>query len=179
MNLVTVSKYMAKYLRHNPEDLGLKLSEGGWVDVEDFISASVRKGFRLDLNTILEVVRTDNKQRYSYDEMGKRLRANQGHSVFVNMKFEERIPPEILYHGTAARFVDSIFRDGLKPMSRQYVHLSSDIDTAMNVGKRHGGYPVLLKVLSGPMYNDGKKFYQSENGVWLVGRVGVEYLRKV
>ena len=168
MNLVSVSKYMSKYLRHNPSDLGLKLSEGGWVDVEDFISASLKRNYQIDLNTILEVVRTDSKGRYSYDEVGKRLRANQGHSCVVDMKFEEKKPPHVLYHGTSDRFLQDIYMEGLKPMSRQYVHLSEDSDVAVDVGRRHGGKLIVLKIDSERMYNSGIKFYQSENGVWLV-----------
>lgn len=125
-----------------------------------------------------EIVRTDNKQRYSFNEDKTLIRANQGHSVSVDVELKEKEPPEFLYHGTADRFLKSIMTEGLKPMSRLYVHLSKDIETANKVGKRHGN-PAILKVNSGQMNQDGIKFYLSENGVWLTSKVDVKYLEEM
>ena len=121
-----------------------------------------------------EIVKTDSKQRYSFNQDKTLIRANQGHSVLVDVELKEQEPPEFLYHGTAARFLKSIEAEGLKSMSRLYVHLSNDVETALTVGKRHGE-AVLLKVYSGDMYRDGEKFYLSENGVWLTKKVDSKY----
>ena len=124
-----------------------------------------------------EIVETDNKQRYSFNEDKSLIRANQGHSIPVDVELEEKIPPEILWHGTGEKYVSSIDIQGLIPKSRLYVHLSKDSDTAVNVGKRHGR-PVLFIVKSGDMYRDGYKFYLSRNGVWLTKNVPAKYLEK-
>lgn len=171
MNLKSVSKKMSWILRHSPGDL--KLSEGGWVDMDDFVKHS-----GIDAETVLFIVNRDEKKRYSYDSIGDRIRANQGHSVPIDMGFEEKEPPDILYHGTVDRFEDSIFKNGILKMSRQYVHLSSDRSVAVMVGNRRGSC-VILEVDSKRMYSDGIKFYQSENGVWLVDFVPVGYFRKI
>lgn len=172
MNLKSVSKYMSLVLRHKPGNL--KLSEGGWVDIDDFIRET-----GISFVDVMSVVRKDEKGRYSYDLMGRRIRANQGHSVSVDMGFVEKMPPAILYHGTTNKVEDFIFKDGLKKMTRQYVHLSRDVDTARVVAGRRSGSVIILEVNSGQMYSDGYKFYESENGVWLVDSVPVSYLRKV
>lgn len=125
-----------------------------------------------------EIVRTDNKQRYRFNEDKTLIRANQGHSITVDVELEEQEPPEFLYHGTAERFLKSIMEEGLKPMSRLYVHLSKDQETAEKVGKRHGK-PVVLKVHSGQMNRDGCSFYLSENSVWLTKRVDVKYIERI
>ena len=126
------------------------------------------------METLEDIVATDNKQRYSFNEDKSLIRANQGHSIPVDVELKENEPPEFLYHGTATRFLNSILNDGLKPMSRLYVHLSKDIETAWKVGKRHGD-PVILKINSRDMYKDGYKFYLSENGVWLTEKVDAKY----
>ena len=123
-----------------------------------------------------EIVRTDNKQRYSFNEDKTKIRANQGHSINVDVELNEAVPPEILYHGTGEKYVESINTEGLKPMSRLYVHLSKDIDTAVNVGKRHGK-PVVYKISAGEMHRQGYEFYLSENGVWLTKTVPVNFIK--
>lgn len=150
----------------------------GWADVEELIDGINNTGRRIDIDVLEEIVRTDNKQRYSFNEDKTLIRANQGHSVSVDVELKEKEPPEFLYHGTADRFLKSIMTEGLKPMSRLYVHLSKDIETANKVGKRHGN-PAILKVNSGQMNQDGIKFYLSENGVWLTSKVDVKYLEEM
>lgn len=132
----------------------------------------------MDMNILEQIVWTDQKQRYSFNDDKTMIRANQGHSVRVDVGLKELQPPEILYHGTATRFLDSIMADELKPMCRMYVHLSKDIETATNVGKRHGK-PVVLEIAAGKMYKDGCKFYLSENGVWLTSHVATSYIRVI
>lgn len=132
----------------------------------------------MDMGVLEEIVRTDYKQRYSFNEDKTLIRANQGHSIPVDVELKEEGPPEFLYHGTADRFIKAIMEEGLKPMSRLYVHLSKDMETANKVGKRHGN-PVILKVHSGQMRREGIQFYLSENGVWLTKKVDVKYLKQM
>lgn len=170
-----LSIFISLVLRHQPDAAGIQLDEHGWADVSELIRGVNNTGRRIDMEVLEEIVRTDNKQRYSFNEDKTLIRANQGHSVPVDVELEEQQPPQFLYHGTADRFLDSIMREGLKPMSRLYVHLSKDIETAMKVGKRHGK-PVVLRVSSGEMYQDGHQFYLSKNGVWLTKRVDQKYI---
>lgn len=170
-----LSIFISRVLRHRPEDAGIQLDEHGWADVEELLVGVKAAGWEIDRKTLEEIVRTDKKQRYSFNESGTLIRANQGHSVPVDVELEEQEPPEYLYHGTADRFLESIREQGLLPMSRLYVHMSGDAETARTVGMRHGR-PVVLKVHSGNMYREGHKFFRSRNGVWLAKRVDVEYL---
>lgn len=175
MDMIKTGRYISYLLRHHPEDAGLILDEHGWADVNELISAVGRtyKGFT---RTVLdEIVATNNKKRFSYSEDGMRIRANQGHTIAVDVELSEAQPPEILWHGTGEKYVESINRTGLIPKSRLHVHLSKDTETAMQVGSRHGK-PVVYKVLAGKMAQDGYKFYLSVNGVWLTDKVPVEYL---
>ena len=169
-----LSKFISLVLRHHPEAAGITIEEHGWADVEALLAGLKRTGRTIDRELLEKIVAEDEKKRYSFDEGGNRIRANQGHSVLVDVELKEQEPPEFLYHGTAARFLKSIEAEGLKPMSRLYVHLSNDVGTAITVGKRHGE-AVLLKVCSGDMYRDGEKFYLSENGVWLTKKVDPRY----
>ena len=171
------SKYIALILRHKPETIGLTLDEHGWADVKELI-AGVGKTHTLTMEILEQIVAEDSKQRYSFNEDKTKIRANQGHSVLVDVELEEKEPPEILYHGTGEKFVPAIDREGLISKSRLYVHLSKDVETARNVGARHGK-PVIYKVKSGEMARNGIKFYQSVNGVWLVGAVPLKYLVKL
>lgn len=177
MDLNQISKFISLILRHKPETIGITLDEHGWANVDELITgvADQYKGF--DMSTLEEIVRTDNKQRYSFNETKTLIRANQGHSIPVDVELEEKTPPAILYHGTADRFANSIDREGLKPMSRLYVHLSSNIETATKVGSRHGK-PIIYEVDTAAMLNDGYKFYISANGVWLTKIVPAKYLTK-
>jgi putative RNA 2'-phosphotransferase len=173
--LISISKYLAKYLRHAPDELGLTLQPGGWVPVDDLLDAARRHGFAIDYDELIECVETSDKKRFSFDNTGELIRANQGHSVEVDLQLEETIPPELLYHGTVARFLPSIHGTGLIRGNRHHVHLSKDVETARKVGVRRG-QPVILKVDAGRMHRDGHKFYVSANGVWLADSVPPEYL---
>jgi putative RNA 2'-phosphotransferase len=170
-----ISKFLSKHLRHSPEALGLELEPGGWVRVEDLLAGADRQGFRISRAQLEEVVEQNDKQRFGFDETGERIRANQGHSVEVDLKLDPVVPPEILYHGTSTDRVDTILHDGLSRMSRHHVHLSETVPTATAVGSRHGK-PVVLVVESGRMHRAGLVFYRSDNGVWLTDLVPPEYL---
>lgn len=170
MSLTKKSKFLALVLRHNPKKIGIALDKKGWAVVSDLCRLMPISKDDLD-----EIVSTDSKGRYSYSEDGLRIRANQGHSVEVDVELELREPPEFLYHGTGKKSLDSIWKEGLKPMSRKYVHLSADKETATKVGSRHGK-PALLKIRSADMHNAGHDFYISKNGVWLVKVVPSTYL---
>jgi len=174
----SLSKFISFILRHHPEAAYVQLDKHGWADVDQLILGINKNGKKINRDILEEIVRTDNKQRYSFNEDKTLIRANQGHSVPVDVELNEQEPPEILYHGTAKRFYENIKVEGLKPMGRLYVHLSKDIETALNVGKRHGK-PVVLKVFSGSMYQDGQIFYLSENGVWLTKKVGIKYIEQI
>ena len=170
-----MGKFLALILRHQPEVVGIKLDSNGWADVKELISGINKTSRYFTFEHLEEIVRTDNKQRYSFNEDKTKIRANQGHSVNVDVQLEEREPPEILYHGTGKKYIDSISKQGLLPQTRLYVHLSATKDTAEKVGQRHGT-PHIYKVLSGQMHKDGYKFYKSVNGVWLTKCVPVKYL---
>lgn len=170
------SKYISLILRHKPETIGITLDEHGWANVDELISG-ISKTHTLNMDILEEIVSTDEKQRYSFNEDKTLIRANQGHSVQVDVELNEVKPPEILWHGTGEKYVESIDTQGIISKSRLYVHLSKDVDTAIKVGKRHGK-PALYKVRAWAMYNDGYKFYLSKNGVWLTKEVPVEYLVK-
>lgn len=169
-NLTTQSKFLSLVLRHNPKKIGIVLDAHGWADV-----AELCKKMPISKEDLDEIVSTDSKQRYSYSEDGTKIRANQGHSIDVDVELERVDPPEFLWHGTATKSLDSIWKDGLKPMSRKLVHLSLDKETAIKVGTRHGK-PALLKVKALEMSEAGHKFYRSKNGVWLVDAVPSKYL---
>jgi putative RNA 2'-phosphotransferase len=173
--LVKISKYLSKHLRHQPERLGLTLSPGGWVQVEDLLAAMSNHNFALSLAELQEVVATSDKQRFAFDETGKLIRANQGHSVEVDLQLEVQTPPAILYHGTHVKAVDAILSSGLQKMSRHHVHLSANLDLAHQVGGRRGKSHVFV-IDTAAMVNDGYEFYCSENDVWLVDTVPPQYL---
>lgn len=176
MSLNKTSKFISLILRHRPEVIGIELDEHGWADVGELI-AGVAKSRPFDMEMLEEIVRTDSKQRYSFNEDRTLIRANQGHSIPVDVELEQKEPPEVLYHGTGEKFVSSIDRQGLIPKSRLYVHLSPDEATAQNVGRRHGK-PVVYEVMAGQMARDGKEFFLSVNGVWLTKSVPAAYLKK-
>lgn len=169
----SMSKFLSLILRHKPQIVGIELDEHGWADVDELI----RRVKNLDRATLEQIVAQDEKQRYSFSADGKLIRANQGHSIPIDLELEELKPPEFLYHGTAERFSASILAQGLLKMSRMYVHLSIDIETARKVGIRHGE-PKIFRVASGKMFADGCKFYRSVNGVWLTEHVPAKYLEE-
>lgn len=176
-DLESASKYISLILRHKPETIGITLDEHGWANVDELIKG-VSKKYPINLEILENIVATDNKQRYSFNDDKTLIRANQGHSIPVDVELAIVNPPEVLYHGTGEKFVESIDAQGLIPKSRLYVHLSADTDTAVKVGSRHGN-PVVYKILSGKMFHDGHVFYKSVNGVWLTKEVPVEYLQKI
>ena len=175
--LVKVSKYLSKHLRHQPERLGLTLEPGGWVGVEELRAACARNRFPFTRAELDEVVARNDKRRFAFDATGTRIRANQGHSVEVDLQLEPVEPPEVLYHGTGQGAAEAVAREGLRRMARHHVHLSADVPTARRVGARHGR-PVVFTVAAGAMHRAGFPFYRSENGVWLVDHVPSEYLSR-
>jgi len=169
------SKFLSYVLRHRPDEIGLTLDANGWALVSELIEKSKAASIDLNPEMLREIVRSSDKQRFALSEDGARIRANQGHSVQVDLALEPRQPPAMLYHGTATRFLDAIRKEGLKPMSRQHVHLSPDEATATKVGKRHGK-PVVLRIRAEAMWQKGRLFYLSDNGVWLVDKVEVGFI---
>ncbi|MEH0153186.1 RNA 2'-phosphotransferase [Limibacter armeniacum] len=175
--LKKISKFLSLVLRHKPEVIGVELDNNGWTSVELLIQKMNASGHPIDLEILNEVVQTNNKKRFAFNESQALIRANQGHSVQVELGYTPQQPPEKLYHGTAQTNVDSIIKSGIERRDRHHVHLSPDTETATNVGQRHGK-PVVLTVLSGQMYQERFAFYLSENGVWLTDHVPAQYLQK-
>ena len=176
--LQKTSIFISMILRHKPEVIGITLDEHGWANVSELIDGINRSGkYAIDMDLLEEIVRTDRKQRYSFNEDHSLIRANQGHSIPVDVELEEKIPPDILWHGTGEKYVPSIDVQGLIPKSRLYVHLSSDTETAKVVGSRHGR-PVIYEVDCRQMHEDGYHFYLSSNHVWLTKEVPAKYLRR-
>lgn len=173
--LIKISKYLSKHLRHDPAGLGLTLTPGGWVGVDALLAACAARRFFVTRAELEEVVAQNNKQRFSFDATGTLIRANQGHSVEVDLQLEPVVPPALLYHGTGHQTADIIGRIGLEKMRRHHVHLSADLETARAVGARHGR-PIIFKVDAAAMAQAGHLFYRSENGVWLTDTVPPEFL---
>ena len=173
----TISKFMSLVLRHQPQEIGLILDENGWADVIELIQKSAKKGIKFSMEDLEIVVETNDKKRFAFNENKTRIRANQGHSVEIDLALKPIIPPEFLYHGTAEKSLNSIFENGIQKMNRQHVHLSQDKETALKVGSRHGK-PIILTILSEQMYQDGNLFYQSDNGVWLTDFIDIKYILK-
>lgn len=174
-NLKSISKFLSLILRHEPERVGITLDEAGWVDVKTLIVAVNGAGKRLDEELLREVVESNDKQRFTYSDDGVKIRANQGHSISVDLELEPQTPPDYLYHGTATRFVASIKEHGIEKRSRQHVHLSADKETATKVGQRHGKV-IILSIRSKAMAEAGHKFYLSKNNVWLTDEIPVKFL---
>jgi putative RNA 2'-phosphotransferase len=174
--LVDASKFLSYVLRHEPQAIGLSLDSEGWGSLDVVIAGATQQGRMLSRELVEQAVATSDKKRFELSADGQRIRAVQGHSTrSVDREFEPKQPPDILFHGTAARFLDSISREGLKPGSRHYVHLSADETTARAVGQRYGS-PVVLRVDAKGMYAQGLVFHQAENGVWLTHRVRPDFL---
>jgi putative RNA 2'-phosphotransferase len=174
--LMKISKFLSLVLRHKPQVIGITLDTEGWVPVDELLAAASHHGQPISREQLKEVVATNDKNRFSFSPDGRLIRANQGHSVEVDLGLEPVEPPELLYHGTVDRFLDSIREKGLIRGNRHHVHLSADRETAARVGQRRGR-PVVLVVEAGRMHNDGHVFYRSENGVWLMDAVPAEYLQ--
>lgn len=173
---VTASKFLSLLLRHKPEEIGLTLDPEGWAVIDDIVRLTAAGGTPLTRTLIDEITETSDKQRFIIDADGTRIRANQGHSIAVDLRLEPRDPPASLFHGTATRFLESILSQGLVKGKRQHVHLSADEATAVKVGQRHGASVVLL-IAASAMQSSGHTFYLSANGVWLCEAVPPEFLR--
>lgn len=173
--IASTSKFLSLVLRHQPEVIGLTLDANGWADIDELMTLANLKGKRLTRELIEQVVADNDKQRFIISEDGKRMRANQGHSVQIDLALAPQVPPELLYHGTATRFVESVRQQGLLHRERQHVHLSLDRATALNVGTRHGK-PIILEVAAKRMHEAGFLFYISANGVWLTDHVPPAYV---
>lgn len=174
-NDVALGKFLSLVLRHHPEAAGVALDEHGWADVDELLAGARRTGRKIDRETLERIVRENSKQRYILNEDHTKIRANQGHSIQVDVELRQADPPDVLYHGTAVRFLEGIKRDGITKQGRQYVHLSKDEATAISVGGRHGK-PAVLHIDARKMAEDGIIFYLSENGVWLCDSVAWKYV---
>lgn len=174
-NIEKKSKFLSLVLRHQPELIGLNLTSAGWANIEELISKSQLYGVRFNQELIYEIVETSDKQRFALNDDKTLIRANQGHSIAIDLNLPASEPPEHLFHGTATRFLSAIAAQGLIPGSRQQVHLSVDVPTARQVGSRHG-QPVVLKINALEMSQDGHKFFLSANGVWLTFSVPPKYI---
>ena len=174
-DLARNSKFLSLVLRHKPEAIGLTLDEFGWAKIDELLACSEQNGRVISREQLNEVVSGNDKQRFAISDDHTRIRARQGHSLPVDLGLKSILPPDVLYHGTAHRFLDSILEHGLLKRNREYVHLSPDANTARKVGSRHGP-PVILRIRSGEMHKQGAAFYLSENGVWLTELVPPAYI---
>ncbi|RKP51586.1 RNA 2'-phosphotransferase [Cohnella endophytica] len=172
---VELGRFLSLVLRHDPSAAGIRLDPHGWADVEDLLAGCNKAGKKIDFESLERIVRENGKQRYAFNEERNKIRANQGHSLSVDVGLRESLPPDLLYHGTATRFLDSIRSEGIQKLSRQHVHLSADEKTAVEVGKRHGK-ALLLRIDAKSMHRDGHRFYLSDNHVWLCDSVPWEYV---
>ena len=179
MDLTAISRYLSLLLRHRPETAGICLDEHGWADVSELVRGIQQTKYPdFSPELLEEIVRTDEKGRYSYNDSHTLIRANQGHSVPVDVELQKTAPPEVLWHGTGEKYTASIEETGLIPKSRLYVHLSRDTETATAVGRRHGK-PVIYQVESGLMSREGYDFFLSANGVWLTKAVPPRFLKRI
>ena len=174
-----ISKFLSYILRHHPEAIGLTLDVNGWADIDELLAKAGQHGEIIDKHLLYEVVSQNDKKRFTISDDGMRIRAEQGHSTKqVDIDYTEKQPPSVLYHGTASRFLDSILQQGLIPGDRHYVHLSSDVDVATEVGKRYGKV-VILEIKAEEMYRQGFQFYLTKNNVWLIKHVPSEFLNQL
>lgn len=176
-NEINISKFLSLVLRHQPETIAITLDQNGWADVNDLIEKANNYGIKFDKETLNHIVATNPKKRFAFNDTLDKIRASQGHSVEIELGYTNQKPPEILFHGTAEKFVQSILDTGLEKGNRQQVHLSADFETAIKVGQRHGK-PFVFKVLAEKMYNDNFEFFISDNGVWLTDNVPTKYLKQ-
>lgn len=174
--LIQISKFLSLVLRHQPELIGIHLDANGWTNADTLIERSARHGVKFDKEILKHIVETNSKKRFAFSPDGSMIRASQGHSVEVDLGYVKQQPPEILYHGTGENSVHSILQTGLEKRSRQHVHLSSDMETALKVGQRHGK-PFIFIVNAGKMHADELTFFLSDNGVWLTDHVPAKYLK--
>ena len=171
-----ISKFLSFVLRHNPQSIGLKLDENGWAETKDLLEKMNANAFEVTAEILDHIVATNNKQRFSFNETKTKIRASQGHSIDVELNLKQTTPPQYLYHGTGEKFVNSILLTGLEKRNRQHVHLSNNMETAIQVGQRHGK-PKVFIIESAQMSSEGFLFYLSDNNIWLTDHVPVKYLR--
>ena len=175
---VRLSKYLARILRHAPESAGLTLDREGWAEFNSVVAAAVARSLAKSADDVSRVVQGNDKQRFALSPRGKHIRAVQGHSTpLVELTLAAVRPPDLLFHGTAGRNLPSIMANGLHSRRRHHVHLSTDVGTALQVGRRHG-VAAVLEIAAATMMRDGHQFYRAQNGVWLVGEVSPEYIRR-
>lgn len=172
-----ISKFLSLVLRHQPETIDIQLDQNGWTNVKDLIEKANNYGIKFDREILNHIVATNPKKRFAYNDTFDKIRASQGHSVEIELGYTNQKPPEILFHGTAEKFVQSILDTGLEKGNRQQVHLSADVETAIKVGQRHGK-PFVFKVVAEKMYNDNFEFFISDNGIWLTDNVPTKYLKQ-
>lgn len=175
MNHKHLSKFLSLILRHRPEVIGITLDENGWADVHELLDKIQQSGKEISFEQLREIVATNDKKRFTFDESMQKIRANQGHSIAVKLDIPSMQPPDLLYHGTAEKYLPSIMEKGLLKGKRQHVHLSVDRETALKVGQRHGK-PVVLIIDAAGMTQEKHAFYLSENGVWLTEHIPPEYI---
>lgn len=175
MNKTKISKFLSLVLRHQPEKIGIELDEQGWIAVEVLLNQMKLHGQEIDIEVLKDVVTTNDKKRFAFSDDMQFIRANQGHSISINLDYKAVEPPMFLYHGTVAKFIENIREKGLLKMSRHHVHLSESIETASKVGARRGK-PIILTIKSGDMYKDGFNFYKSDNNVWLTDVVPPKFI---
>lgn len=171
-----ISKFLSLVLRHKPETIGIQLDQNGWVDINELIEKSSKYGILFDRETLNRIVATNSKKRFAFNDKFDKIRASQGHSVEIELGYKNQKPPEILFHGTSEKSVQSIMEKGLEKRNRQHVHLSRDTETAIKVGQRHGK-PIVFSILAEKMYEENFEFFISENGVWLTDYVPTKYLK--
>lgn len=174
--IIQKSKFLSLILRHKPEEIDLELDNNGWANVNELLLKCQQNGINLDFEKLKIILEINNKKRFTFNDDFTKIRANQGHSIDIEMDYKEIEPPEYLYHGTSTKNSHSILEFGIKKMQRQYVHLSLDIETALNVGQRHGK-PIVFSVNTKQMFIDGFKFYLSKNNVWLTNFVPNKYIK--
>ena len=175
--LIQKSKFISLVLRHKPEAADLQLDVHGWADISSLLQGAIRNGIDISREELQEIVDTNEKRRFVICGETDRIRANQGHSLEIDLQLKPATPPPVLYHGTTIRFENAIFAQGLKKMKRHHVHLSSNLETARMVGARHGEL-LVLEIYTAPMLHDGHSFYCSENGVWLTDSIPPQYIKK-
>ena len=171
-----ISKFLSLVLRHKPETIGVTLDSAGWISVEELLAAAASHGTKISIAELRSVVENNDKKRFAFSDDGKMIRASQGHSLDVELGYEAAVPPALLYHGTADRFLPSIMKEGLDKRARTHVHLTESIDTAITVGSRYGKV-ILLHIDAARMHIDGHEFFLSANKVWLTDHVPVSYIQ--
>lgn len=178
-DLVNLSRFLSLLLRHKPDTLDLQMDSEGWVSVSELIEKWKRKNSNINFDLLQQIVKENNKNRFTFNEDCTKIRANQGHSISVDLQLDISTPPNILFHGTILENLPSIQEQGLKKQKRNHVHLSSDLETAKKVGIRHGISLVILLIDAWKMHEEGYSFYLSKNQVWLTEEVPPQFIKKM